>query len=189
MKRRIIILFLAGCTGMVSCQRVKDKSNELVGKTKNKIGEAWKKKVDETFDALTTSHQSSFGEVFGTTDTPKIEEIDGLWIDWPASFYYGFLKYKADKKQVLDFIIDQPTTKEDYSGNSWTENNGEDLLSNLHMIETDHPHLKKKLTFFYELRDLKGLAFYQCDRFPKTHYIAFDAKTGIVYHHFENSAD
>jgi hypothetical protein len=180
-------------TTLTSCQRAKDKGEELIDKSVDKAKEtakkAWKTGVDKTFDALTTTEKSSFTKVFKTGDSLNVEDIEGLWIDFPVSFYYCFLKYKADKDIILNYISAQPTKLPIISDETYYKTDTVGMFKNLRFIAKEHPEIKKQLDFFYEIKDKDNLEYYRCNKYPNAHYIIIDAETRTIYHHIESYWD
>lgn len=178
-----LLLLVAGC------QQVKDKSKELAGRAKAKTQQVWEETVDKAFEGLTSGEKASFDSVFHTADSLHVQQLAGRRIDFPAGFYYIFLQYKADLPTIVSYIEQLPTTEETYSDNKMQKSDGQRLFDNMQLVENDYPDEAKELAFFFELRQRKDVQFYKCTRFPRAHSLAFDPKTGILYHHIENLAD
>lgn len=177
----------------VSCQEAKVQGEDLIDKsidkTKEVTKESLKEGIDKTFGVLTSTKRSSFQSVFKTADSLNVKDIEGLWIDFPVSFYYCFLKYEADRETVLEYIASQPTRLPEISDQTWHTIDSGEMFSNLRFIEEKAPGIMAQLDFFMELKEKDGLEYFRCNRYPNAHYVAVDSNAGIIYHHFESYWD
>lgn len=184
-----ILLSVAMC----SCNRIQEKASEKWNEAKNETAEQKEKLLKKGFDAVfgeASSKATTFREQFPNYPELKVEHLEGLWIDMPAGYYYCFLKYKTtDKKKLLQFLEQQPTKNTRISDSKCSETTSEKLNTNLQLLKTDYPDVYKQLSFFSDFPDKKGIVYYRCSRYPKSHVIAIDQTNGIVYHHFERYSD
>jgi hypothetical protein len=187
MKNWLIKIFIV--TALTSCQQAKDKGKELVEKSADKTKKELSNLLGWAFDNVcnySKSKKTTFQEAFGNQDSLKVKNIDGLWVDFSFGFYSCFLKYKADKMTILNFISNQYTSLPDISDQSYLKTDSTEINITLRFIESEYPDIKKKLGFFYEIRQLSKLEYYQCSKYPNDHLIVFDPATATIYHHYEN---
>lgn len=187
----MILLFLL--TTVISCQRAKDKGYELVDKSiskiKNGAGSLVKSGVKKAIRALTITKKTTFQTVFGKKGSLNVQEIDGVWVDSPPSFYRCFLKYKANKRTILNFISHQPTRLPAMSDESYAKTDRKEIDTKLDFIEKEFTDVRAQLNFFYEIRQLNNLEYYTCHKYPNAHLIVFHPATGTIYHYSENYWD
>ncbi|MEZ0482931.1 hypothetical protein [Fibrella aquatica] len=171
---------------LTACQRAKDKGREVldaaIAKAKKKGSETFQSGVEAVARELITTKTTSFQAWFEKRDSLHVQEIDGLMVDVPPSFRNCFLTYKADQRTILKFVEAIPTQLPDISDKIYIETDDTQMNKQLAFFETKFPAVKQQLAFFYKIRQCTGLAYYQCNRYPFSHLMAFDQKTGTVYH-------
>jgi hypothetical protein len=176
-------------TTLTSCQQAKDKGKELIVKSADKTKKELGNIIGWAFDNVSNyskAKKTTFQDAFGKQDSLNIKDIDGLWVDFSFGFYSCFLKYKTDKKTILNFISNQYTGRPDISDQSYLTTDSTEINNSLRFIESEYPDIKKQLGFFYEIRQLDKLEYYKCSKYPNDHLIVFDPATETIYHHYEN---
>lgn len=177
---------------LFSCHRIRKKTSQTWKNVKSEMTDQKNKLLNKGFNAVfgdVSTRKTTFDEQFGNHPGFNVEQIEGIWIDLPAGYYYCFLKYKANKEKVFRFIESQPTKNESISSKEFREATNKRIKSNLELLEKDYPDAYKQISFFYGLTEREDILYYECSRYPKSHILVIDQKNGMIYHHFERYAD
>ncbi len=182
----IILLGIILSLTLVSCNRAKQKGRKLIDRTQ----EVLENKIDELINENLEFHKTSFIKEFGEPNHFKINHQEGIWFDMPLGFYYGFLKYEANSDSIMNYISNIETNLPDISNTSFSPTDTNQISSNTkHLKDQYGQKLNGELDFFEDYKKLKSFKIYQCNRYPKSHILIVDEKSGIIYHHFEKIWD
>lgn len=171
---------------------MKKKAADTWEDTKKEMYIQKKRVLKKGFEAVfggASTEKTTFDEQFPDHPNLKVDFIEGVWMDMPAGYYYCFLKYKANKKQLLRFIEQQPTKNPGISSTAYSESDKTELVESLQFLKENYPDAYQSIPFFHDVPQNKNLVYYSCNRYPKAHIIGFDPSTGIVYHHFQRYTD
>ncbi|MFD2892755.1 hypothetical protein ACFS5J_12105 [Flavobacterium chuncheonense] len=186
-----IVMFLSFVSVLYSCQKVKNEGKELIEVSKSEIKDfskkAWKKSLDYTLESLTTSDKKSIKKFYKAI--PVTEEINGVQINFPPNFYSGYYKYKANKDSLFQFLTEINTRLPDISDKVVVLSVDQEILDSFTFIEEKTPKMKEKISFFYEIKNIKNCTFYRCNKYPNANYLAIDPENGLVYHFIQNYWD
>lgn len=164
---------------MTACGRIKNKADQVVEKTKDKI-------INELKEPAITDARlfDKFPEL--KNEKYKIDFKQGVKCEYLPTFYKYYFTYYGNKSKVLDFISHIKCT--------YTE-----IVPDTICKRIDFAHLQKsvsgltdfekqKADFFYKYQGSNSadLELYDCIKTPEHHFIIFDTKTGLIYHLIEN---
>lgn len=176
-----------------SCERVKNKGEELVELSKTEIDKASKKAWDNTVDfaleELSYTEKITLKDIYSSKGIPELKLVESIQINYPLSFYSCYFKYKADKVDVLKFLSDLNTAFPDISDSKYQESNGKEIKKNLEFIELKMSKLKKEISFFFEINSIEKVEYFRCNKYPHANYLAVDVKNGTIYHLIEKYWD
>lgn len=185
MKTQTKIIFLIIIT-FCSCQRTKNKSKELIEKSKTEIADVskktWKKTLSFAFNSFSSTENVNLKDIYSDATIPEIVEIKSVQINFPPNFYSCYFKYESDKTQILKFLSNLETSQPDITDSTFVESDGTEMKDHLKFIESEMPKFKKEILFFYEIEDIQNLEFYRCNKFPNANYLAIDMDNGVIYH-------
>ncbi|WP_162984866.1 hypothetical protein [Mesonia aquimarina] len=177
-----VILFLVS-----SCQKVKKKSNEFIDHSKTELADfskkTWKNSVEFTFRSLSSVENVNLGEIYAPLkDSLKIHQNNGVRFNSPLGFNSCFFKYKADKKEVLEYLSIVDTRLPNISDENYLKTDGDEIFKSLSFIEEIFPKYNDRISFFYEVKDNPNFEFYRCNKYPRANYLAINRKSGMIYH-------
>ena len=141
-----------------SCQRAKDKGQELIEKSKSEIADvskkAWKKSVNFAFNSFSSTEEVNLSDIYSDENIPEMDEMKSVQINFPPNFYSCYFKYESDKTEILEFLSDLKTKQSDISDIKTEKTDGSEMKKNLEFIEREMPEFKKEISFFYEIENL-----------------------------------
>ena len=143
--------------------------------------------VNETINSVTNSQDVTFQEVFPNAQTDIVSEFRGKKMKFPNGSPAYFLKYKADKAELLQFMAAQPTTDETKSDKEAQKIDGQRFIDQLSFFEKFIPEGVLDTNFLSELKTDKSLEFYRLKRFPNKSTIIINPKTNVIYQFVEVS--
>ncbi|MGJ8551314.1 hypothetical protein [Winogradskyella wichelsiae] len=185
----IITILIVFC----SCQRAKDKGQELIEKSKSEIAnvskKAWKKSVNFAFNSFSSTEKVNLSDIYSDENIPEMDEMKSVQINFPPNFYSCYFKYKSDKTEILKFLSDLKTKQTEISDTETEKTDGSEMKKNLEFIESEMPEFKKEISFFYEIENIENIEFYRCNKYPNANYLAVDINNGIIYHLIEKYWD
>ena len=185
MKAKIISLILLFI--IISCNKIQEKKDDLIESSKNKAKsiaiKIWVKSLKNTFEFLTITEEFKVTDYYKYPAEFKVQNIEGKKLNFPGSFNTYFFKYKySEREKILEFLLSQKTTHEELSDKSFFETNISENNYKLNFVEQNFPDNKKDILFFFEIKNIKNLNFYSCNRYPNQNLIAFDEENKIAYH-------
>lgn len=192
MKKYIAILSVLV---LASCTKVEEKINQSIDhatetvkqKAQEKVKETMDQAVNETINSVTNSQDVTFQEVFPNAQTDIVSEFKGKKMKFPNGSPAYFLKYKADKAELFQFMAAQPTTDEAKSDKEAQKIDGQKFIDQLSFFEKFIPEGVLDTNFLSELKTDKSLEFYRLKRFPNKSTIIINPKTNVIYQFLEVS--
>ncbi len=178
---------------LTSCNKVEEKINESIDqatekvkqKAQEQVKETMDKAVNETINSVTNSQDVSFQEVFPSANSNVVTEFKGKKIKFPNGSPAYFLKYKANKVELLQVMAAQPTTDETKSDKEAQKIDGQKFIDQLSFFQKFIPEGVLDTNFLSEIKTDKSLEFYRIKRFPNKSTIIVNPKTNVIYQFVE----
>ena len=194
MKKYIAIASILALT-LISCNKVEEKINESIDratetvkqKAQEQVKETMDKAVNETINSVTNSQDVNFQEVFPNAKTDIVSDFKGKKMKFPNGSLAYFLKYKADKTELLQLMAEQPTTDEAKSDKEAKKIDGQKFIDQLSFFEKFIPEGVLDTNFLNEIKTDKSIEFYRIKRFPNKSTIIVNPKTNVIYQFVEVS--
>ena len=193
MKNNFSKILLITLVFFISCNKVKNKGNELIEKSKKKVSivskKAWEKSIKFAFNNLSTSENISLEKIYPDNKLPPIKMIESIKIKYPSNFYSCYFKYESKKDGILNFLSSLKTRLPKISDKKYIKIKKEVFLKKFDFIEKITPNVNNKIEFFKEIKNIKEMEYYRCNKYPNANYIAIDIKNGTIYHLIEKYWD
>ncbi len=176
--------------GSFSCTDTRNKLKKKWNESSEYLDEQSKKLRKNAFDAVFgkgSARSTTFSECYGDILKLKVKENKGVWMDMPAGFYYCFLTYQVDTSLLFSRMI-QLKNKENTPGQI-VKGDVSELKIACDLLKKDYPDLYEQIPFFLPALNSSNMEYKQLNRFPETHYLAIDKKSGLIYHFVQNSRD
>lgn len=188
MKNTILLLSLFIIT--FSCQKIEEKLQQTVDETTQKvkdestkiIKENFEQQINETFKGLTNSEDVAFSKIFINNTLSKLDSTKGKSVQLPTGSNIIVFKYKMEKKPMLEFLQNQPTTDEAKSDKIAQKIDGEIIMSKLKIIEGFLPKELTDSPVFQSNKDNKSLEFYRLNRVPLQSTMIYNPKDSTFFH-------
>ncbi|NRD19470.1 hypothetical protein HNV08_05375 [Winogradskyella eckloniae] len=192
MKSQFTILLVL-LISIYSCQRAKNKGKEIIKTSKNEISnvskKAWEKSINYAFNSLSYAENISLIDIYSEEDLPEMDKINGVRINCPPNFYTCFFKYKSNKTEILEFLSNLNTKPNDIFDKEPIQTDEYYMHKSLEFIEEQLPNFKNNISFFNDLKAIKSIEYYRCNKFPYENYLAIDIDNEIIYHIIKNYWD
>ena len=176
-----------------SCSKFEEKKNDLLQKSKNKLTntseKVWKKGVEKAFEYSTEISTTNFEDIYGKNSNISIKNQSGKRIEYIGNFYQCFLKYDADKNEILNFLNSLKTNHPEISDKKHSIIDNQLINEKLNFVKSKFPEIYEQINFFTYFEKEKYLEYYQINKYPHSNILIFSKENGKIYHFVENYQD
>ena len=190
MKKYIAVV---GVLALVSCNQIEEKINQSIDtasesvkqKAQETVKETLDKTINETVNSVTNAQDITFTEVFPNADATLVTDFKGRKMKFPNGSPMYFLKYKADKAEILSLMETQPTTDEVKSDKEVRKIDGQKFVDQLSFFEKFIPEGVLDTSFLEQIKTDKTLEFYKINRLPNKSTIIVNPRNNTIYQFVE----
>lgn len=181
------------CITLFSCNKIEEKINQTIDETTESVKQKAKDAVKETLDStisesinsVANAENAMFNEVFPNAEPDLMTDFKGKKVKFPNGSPAYIFKYKADKKELIDFLESQPTTDENRSDKAVRKIDGQGIIDKISLAEKFLPEGTVDTSFLEEIKNDKNIEFYRLKRIPNNSTIIYNPKNNQVFQFVE----
>lgn len=181
-------IFIAVSAGLMlfSCKKIEETVTELAAETKQKAEQkardAVQETVNEQFNKVMNAENVEFDSIFPKQNAAVVTETTGRRIKLPTGTDVYLFKYNtANKDELLQNLVLQPTTSEEKSSKEIKKVDGKAIVEKISFAVKFLPANVVPESFLEDLRSDQTIEYYKINRFPNTSTIIYSPKKNTVY--------